>query len=181
VCGLFVLYNAGYYSPLGGATPGPRFLVCVLPFATLAVAPIVRLVPLSFLALLGVSMIVLLAAHLTQPLISRPYDTWDWWHWLTHSGYSATLFGTASHGWLIAVPVALAAVGALAVATSSIETRSPARADVLAGLLALLLWGVAFATLPPAHRAAAGLLAAGVAVVGVVKRWPPERGAVDSP
>jgi hypothetical protein len=180
VCGLFVLYNAGYYSPLGGATPGPRFLICVLPFATLAIAPIVRVVPVSFLALLGVSMVVLLAAHLTQPLISRPYDTWDWWHWLSHSGYSPTLFGTTSHRWLIAVPVALAAAGALAVATSSIETGSPARADLLAGLLALLLWGVAFAGLPAAHRAAAGLLAAGIAVVGVVKRWPAERAPLDS-
>jgi hypothetical protein len=172
VCGLFVLYNAGYYSPLGGATPGPRFLVCVLPFSTLAIAPLVRLVPVSFLALLGLSMIVLLAAHLTQPLISHPYVTGDWWHWLRHGGYSATLFGTASHGWLVAAPVAAAAAVAFVVATSSIETRSPSRADLVAGLTALALWALAFADLSAAHGAEAGLIAAGIAIVGVVYRWP---------
>lgn len=175
VCSLFVLYNAGYYSPLGGATPGPRFLVCVLPFATLAIAPLIRLVPLSFLALLGVSMVVLLAAHLTQPLISHPYDTGDWWHWLSHDGYSATLFGPSSHGWFVAAPVIVAAAAALAVTTSSIDTRSAARADVLAGFSVLVLWALAFADLPAAHRAEAGLIAAGIAVVGVVRAWPQAR------
>jgi hypothetical protein len=74
--------------------------------------------------------------------------------------------------------VAFAAAGALAVATSSIETRSPARADVLAGLSALVLWALAFADLPPAHRAEAGLIAAVIAGVGVVYAWPHRRSLV---
>ena len=34
----FLLFNAGYYLPFGGATPGPRFLTPALPFATVLVA-----------------------------------------------------------------------------------------------------------------------------------------------
>lgn len=35
---LFLLYNAGYYLPLGGWTPGPRFLLPALPFAAVLAA-----------------------------------------------------------------------------------------------------------------------------------------------
>jgi hypothetical protein len=34
----YIVANAGYYLPLGGATPGPRFLLPALPFATILVA-----------------------------------------------------------------------------------------------------------------------------------------------
>jgi len=37
---VYLLYNAGYYLPFGGWTPGPRFLLPALPFAVAALAPL---------------------------------------------------------------------------------------------------------------------------------------------
>jgi hypothetical protein len=37
ICVLFAVYNAGYYLPFGGWTPGPRFLLPALPFAAVLV------------------------------------------------------------------------------------------------------------------------------------------------
>lgn len=43
VCLATLLWNAGYYLPLGGETPGPRFLVPALPFLFVPLAFLVRL------------------------------------------------------------------------------------------------------------------------------------------
>ena len=125
VCLLFIVYNAGYYSPLGGATPGPRFLVCVLGFAALALAPLVRRVPLSFLVLLTSSAAVLLIAHITQPLISPPYNTGDWWQWIRGEGYSSMIFAPTSHEWFAAIPLTIVALVALAAVAASLLPWAP--------------------------------------------------------
>ncbi len=71
VCGAivlaFLLFNAGYYLPLGGWTPGPRFLTPALPFAAVLVA----LAPRPFRPLVALqiafSVIVFFAATATMP------------------------------------------------------------------------------------------------------------------
>jgi hypothetical protein len=78
ISALFLLYNAGYYSPIGGATPGPRFLIAIVPLLCIGVAAASRPYPFTTLALTVVSALVLLAADVTQPLISAPYSTHDW-------------------------------------------------------------------------------------------------------
>lgn len=62
VCAL-LLYNASYYLPLGGGTPGPRFLVPALPFLALPLAAAWRAMPLAALSLALVSIVVASASR----------------------------------------------------------------------------------------------------------------------
>jgi hypothetical protein len=165
VCLLFLLYNSGYYSPLGGATPGPRFLVCVLGFAALALAPVVRRIPLSFLVLFITSAVVLLIAHLTQPLISQPYNTGDWWQWIGGEGYSSTVFAPTSHDWWAALPLALAALAALAAVAASLLPS--ASTDLLPAAAALTAWCAGLILLPQPERFRSGSFAAAAAVLSL--------------
>jgi hypothetical protein len=165
VCLLFLLYNSGYYSPLGGATPGPRFLVCVLGFAALALAPVVRRIPLSFLVLFITSAVVLLIAHLTQPLISHPYNTGDWWQWIQGEGYSSTVFAPTSHDWWAALPLALAALAAVAAVAASLLPSTPT--DLLPAATALTAWCTGLIFLPQPERFRSGSFAAAAAVLSL--------------
>jgi hypothetical protein len=165
VCLLFVLYNSGYYSPLGGATPGPRFLVCILGFAALALAPIVRRAPLSFLALFMASAVVLLIAHLTQPLISSPYNTGDWWQWIRGEGYSSMVIAPTSHDWPAALPLAVAALVVLGAVAASLLPTSPTEA--LPAAAALGAWCIGLAALPRPERFRSGSFAAAVAILAL--------------
>jgi hypothetical protein len=63
----FLLFNAGYYLPFGGWTPGPRFLTPALPFAAIlvALAPS-RVRPLTAL-LIAVSIVLVFIATTTMP------------------------------------------------------------------------------------------------------------------
>ena len=38
VAAAYFVYNAGYWLPFGGGTPGPRFLIPMLPFLALGLA-----------------------------------------------------------------------------------------------------------------------------------------------
>lgn len=157
VVALYLLYNAAYYSPIGGASPGPRFLIPILPFATLGVAAAVRAWPLSTLALAIPSAGVLLAAHLTQPLISPPYQPHDWWHWLWTGAYSSTVLSPDTHRLLPALPIAVATFIALAAAIASV--RSVVRIDVSAALVCAIGWLAALAAFPYFARSFIGAVA----------------------
>ena len=162
---LYLVYNSAYYSPLGGATPGPRFLVCVLGFAALALAPLVRRIPLSFLALYTSSAVVLLIAHLTQPLISAPYNTGDWWQWIKGEGYSSMVFAPTSHDWPAALPLTVAALVALGAVAASLLPN--ARTDVLPAAVALGAWCIGLVFLPQPERFRSGGFAAAAAILGL--------------
>jgi hypothetical protein len=174
VVAIYILYNAAYYSPLGGATPGPRFLIPILPFMVLAVAPVICTWPLSVLVLAIPSAAILLAAHLTQPLISPPYEPGDWWHWLHTDGFSSTVLSPGAHGWLPAVPIALAALLATAAAIASV--RSVDRVDLQPALICAFGWLAAFVAFPHLARSFLGAVAiiATLTVVVLASR----RGAV---
>ncbi|MGI9185871.1 MAG: hypothetical protein ACR2GZ_13090 [Solirubrobacteraceae bacterium] len=51
----FFLYNVGYFGPLGGDTPGPRYMIAALPFTVLGGASVLRRWPGPALALLAAS------------------------------------------------------------------------------------------------------------------------------
>jgi hypothetical protein len=170
VCLTYLIYNAAYYSPLGGATPGPRFLILVIPFAALALAPVVRACPLSLLALALPSFALLLAAHLTQPLISPPYEPKDWWHWLRSNGLSSTVLEPGNHGWFPALAIVLAALTAVAAAIGSV--RQTDRTDVSAALVCLVAWSTALVSFPHLARSPLGAtaIAAMLAIAVLVSR-----------
>jgi hypothetical protein len=113
------------------------------------------------------SSVSLLAAHLTQPLISGPFDTGDWWEWLRGPHFTATILDPTGHGWLAAAPVALAALIGIAVASGTVGRAR--RRDAAAALTGLVVWGLCLLAAPSGLRsyaAAAGSVAALVTLTG---------------
>jgi len=82
---------------------------------------------------------VLAAAVVTQPLISPPYSTGDWWHWVTHQKFTSTIVTANAHSWPGAVLIALAIAGGLTAGAVSLAGRPPLRATT-AGLIGLAAW-----------------------------------------
>ena len=71
----FVLYDAGYFLPYGGNSPGPRFLAPALPFLALGLGPALARVPRTTLALAVVS-VVLTTADLLTWAVRSENDRW---------------------------------------------------------------------------------------------------------
>lgn len=143
----FFLYDTGYWLPFGGGSPGPRFLIPMLPFIAIGFAESWRRLPATTLVLATCSFVVMAVGTLTYPLIGTG-SLWQWWSRLKHDNFQHTLvsvFG-GGNGWPALLPVlaALAAAAALgALATGPLPVRRDLRIAVgaLAGwaLLALVL------------------------------------------
>ena len=73
IAALFLLYNAGYYLPFGGWTPGPRFLMPALPFAAVLVAFIPRRLRWPVVPLMLAAGVVFLVATTTMPNAPEQY------------------------------------------------------------------------------------------------------------
>jgi hypothetical protein len=69
VCGtvtaVFVVAECGYFDPYGGLSPGPRYLVLVLPFLALGLAPVFARLRLLTVAAAAVSVTATIALALT--------------------------------------------------------------------------------------------------------------------
>ena len=134
VAGAYFLYDTAYWLPFGGGTPGPRFLIPMLPFVALGFAPAWKRWPALTLALAVPSALFMVAASLTHPLIGWG-DTGRWIDQLTFGELEHTLltaFGV-EQAWLASAPVVLAtaaAVGLAVAATPSVQlgsVRTPVR------------------------------------------------------
>ena len=68
---LFLAYNAAYYLPFGGQSPGPRFLVPALPFLVVPLAFVLRARPCRRRGVGLVSVGVMALATITGPLTGR--------------------------------------------------------------------------------------------------------------
>ncbi len=71
----FVVYNSGYATPFGGGTPGPRFLIPMLPFLALGFATAYRAWPWETIALAVPSGVLMLGMTATDPIRAV---TWKW-------------------------------------------------------------------------------------------------------
>jgi hypothetical protein len=133
---LYLLWNAGYETPFGGNSPGPRFLVVTLPFLALGFAAAYRAFPLTALALAicsGVEMVVL---TLTTPLLT---DDRAWFHRFATGQFAETILDLLKIGHGVALFfVALAA----ALAFGLLATTKPVfrLVDVIRALLAAAGW-----------------------------------------
>jgi hypothetical protein len=147
VAAVYLLYNAGYWLPFGGGTPGPRFLIPTLPFLALGLAVAWRRWPAHTLALAIPSGVFMLAAAMTHPLIGD-VATATWAERLEAGQLEHTLLTAVGvrDGWLAAAPV-LAAV-ALAVAFAAVATPR-ARPGEVRGVLALLAGWATLSVLGP--------------------------------
>ena len=153
VCGavvvLFLAFNAGYYLPFGGWTPGPRFLLPALPFAAVlvALAPTIFRPIIAFLIAIAVA--VFFVATVTMPNAPEMYRDPLFELWLPRllNGDIAQTIAWLRWG-LHGIQPVLVLILALSAATAALLAtfRSGAAAGRLTGLMAgaLVLSIVAF-------------------------------------
>ena len=125
----YLVYNSGYWLPMGGGSPGPRFLIPILPFLAVGFGPAWRRWPAVTLALTAISATTMVAATMTYPMIGTQ-DPGEWvrrlvdWGWYQHSVLD--MLGIA-HGLKSILPFALLAGLALGLGLSSLGRAQLAR------------------------------------------------------
>ena len=135
-----VVWNSGRSAPFGGWVPGPRYLIPILPFLVLGLAPLLARRPLVVAVLAIVSIGAMTIATSAEPLLSG-FDTRHWIDRIRAGNFAATIVSLAGvgHGWLAILPffaLVLVAVAAVAVASPlSVE-----RGDIVVAAAALVAW-----------------------------------------
>ena len=137
----YFLYNAGYWLPFGGGSPGPRFLIPALPFLAIGLGSAYRRLPALTLGLAIPSAIFMVAGALTYPLIGDN-GTGVWANQLGDGTLEHTLLTVLGvrNGWLAVAPV-LAAV-ATAIVFAALATPRTRLGNVRPALAAVLGWAV---------------------------------------
>jgi hypothetical protein len=146
---VYLTYNSGYWLPFGGGSPGPRFLIPVLPFLAVPLALAWKRWPATALALSAASVVLMATATVTLPLIGND-DIGYWGHIVELETFEHTVLSVVGldNRWLALAPFlgALLAAALLAArATSRVEWRSRER---LAAVGVLALWAVLAVALP---------------------------------
>jgi hypothetical protein len=138
---VYFLYNCGYWQPLGGGTPGPRFLIPALPFVAVGLAFAYRRLPALTLGLAIPSALLMLVGSITYPLLGEE-GVGLWADWLTDSSLEHTLLTAlgVSNAWLGLIPVAAAIATAIAFAVKA--TPAAPVGDVRPAVAAVLAWTV---------------------------------------
>ena len=93
----FVIYNAGYFTPYGGTSPGPRFLVPALPFLALGLGTAYQRWPRVFVLAALVSVVSMIQSSATwneQPAWTFA-TIWSRWGGLPHLAGAALVCITA--------------------------------------------------------------------------------------
>jgi hypothetical protein len=144
---VYFLYNAGYWLPFGGGTPGPRFLMPALPFLALGLATAYRRLPALTLGLAIPSALFMVSATLTYPLLGRQ-GTGTWADWLLQGNLEHTVFTAfgVTNAWLAATPFVAAVLTAAVLAVRA--TPSISLSDFRFAVPALFLWAFVSATGP---------------------------------
>ncbi len=147
---LYLTYNAGYYLPFGGGSPGPRFLGTTLPFLALPLAIAFKRWPGPTIALAAASIVCSTLAAIAHPLIGYETETVSWMRHLLQ-GYFQPTIATAygfGRGWGEIWVFLLPAASAIALA-AYVTPRMPLSSRALrAGLLTLAGWAL-YAALAP--------------------------------
>jgi hypothetical protein len=111
----FLTYNAAYYLPFGGYTPGPRFLVPLLPFLGLPLAAVYRRYPRVVLVSAVVSAFWMVSATIAGPLLAPGASPVTWLRTVAHGAeVTGSIFGKGTTGALVFLVPALGSVALLA-------------------------------------------------------------------
>jgi len=143
----YLVYDSGYWTPFGGGTPGPRFLIPILPFLALGLAAAWRARPALVAALAGPSAVLLLAGTLTRPLIGDTESAGLWDYLIHHDLFTNTLLSAVGLGnaWAQTLPVIVCVAVALGLA---LPRAAVAPRELLLGAGALALWLAVAASAP---------------------------------
>jgi 4-amino-4-deoxy-L-arabinose transferase-like glycosyltransferase len=137
VAALFLVYDSANTTPFGGASPGPRYLIPMLPFLAVPLAAAWRAVPG-----LAAGLAVPAAAFMAGATLTSPLGAWDQevLHRLATGGYvdSAAAF-LGVHGGVGALPFAAAL--AVAAGAAALATPRPQRVSREAGAALLAAGG----------------------------------------
>lgn len=105
----FLVFDAGYFLPFGGLTPGPRFLVAALPFLAVPLALAYHRFPAPTATLAGVSAVLVVCATITHPMLANG-DTAVWARDLASGRFAETAARVLGLPNSLGVAVFLAAV-----------------------------------------------------------------------
>jgi hypothetical protein len=128
----YLVYDSGYHDPFGGFSPGPRFLVPILPYLAVPLALTFRRLPLTTVALAAVSVLSMSAVTATGPLLAHDGR----WHERLADGW----FGGRS--WVTVVPFVLLAVAAVVLAVRATPWPSSPPGEAWTALAALAGWAL---------------------------------------
>jgi len=167
VCLCYAIYNSGYYLPFGGGSPGPRFMITLLPFLGWPIALALKRYPGPTIALAGASIMAFVIVTATHPLVGFENETVVWTKLIGEDEFQPTLasaFGLG-RGWGGIWPLPLAAGAAVVLAGAATPRLRLAPSQLAAGLFALGAWGL-FAALAPTmlgidHRGLRSIFEAG--------------------
>jgi len=138
VAGLFLAFNSASVNPFGGASPGPRFMIPVLPFLAVPLAAAFRAIPGATLGLLTGGAAFMVAATLTTPL-----EAWDGlvFHRVITGRYTDSVASFVGLGGSAAdLPFLLALAVAAGAAVAATPWLLDLRRDALAGVVAIVAW-----------------------------------------
>ena len=160
----YLVYNAGYassFGAFGGGTPGPRFLIPMLPFLALGFAQAYRRWPWTTLALAAPSGLVMLGATATDPVWAK---TWAWFDRVVDGSL-------AGSGVWPRLPLALCVLAAVVLCARATPIGRPSLRQAIGFLLTLAVYvGIAVAgprLVGTNPRLLLVLFVAGVAVVAL--------------
>lgn len=126
----FVFYNSGYATPFGGGTPGPRFLIPMLPFLALGFATAYRAWPWETIALAVPSGLLMLGVTATDPVRAV---TWNW----VERVWDGTFAGS---GVWPKLPLAACVLAAVILCARATPISLPTAAEAAGAALTLVLY-----------------------------------------
>jgi hypothetical protein len=117
----FLVWNAGFWDPLGGGSPGPRYLIPALPFLALGLGPAARRWPRTTVIAAAWSIVAVTAMTVSKPLYARD-GRWD--DRLRSGDLSETLLSYAGVPRVLGIlPVLTAFAGAAVLALAPLLRR----------------------------------------------------------
>jgi hypothetical protein len=152
VTALILAYDSGFVEPFGGWGPGPRYLMPMFPFLAAALALVWARAPLTTASLALGSVVWMVAATATEPLLANNMHTWylvgdvantgRWFARFASGNFTRTVLSSAGlgHGWLAIAPFLLAVALALALAVRATPWPALARRDAETAAVAVAGW-----------------------------------------
>jgi hypothetical protein len=133
----YLVFNSGYTTPFGGLSPGPRFLVPIIPFLVVAIAPVFERLPFTAIALAGVSAIQMIVMTMTDPQFAAVEN---WFSRLRAQDIARTalFFGPKSPRFIPLFALLMLLVSIFAILATPRLRLS--RVDICRGALALAGW-----------------------------------------